>query len=540
MSTDEAVKKDLKSILRPQSEKIKEKVNKVLDHDLNVRDNVDKIKDKARELARKDINLGFIDRFTRWIYSNEKHLAKLEFIQYVIFIVILFYYNPFNINTKYPAFTKVLILIVAFTYVMLFIFIKIRVEQASDVDLIDPTEQTTLIKFLSVIAFFIFFMMVIKGIIWLLINTRLSRIFHNLFTTFIVIGVLAIVYLFMRKTIDKAKNSKNKSIIKFVLKVIMFLPCLIVDAVEYIKYEYHLAPKPVWILLGMEAGLVGMWFLLPYVFDKIMNFKSEKLLKEPVNLNVETVVGNFNDSTSPNNSLLKLDELYSNKVNQKAEEKIQQEGSGTLDNAPDKKAKYFDPNVPKNKILAWLYNQYKHGISLKIDFSKHPQYSDSKADRFSYKYALSGWFYINPQPPNTNNAYNTYTNILKYGEKVQLQYNGKLNILRVMAAVQSKDNATNTKNTSVEVYKTNDIMYQKWNNIVINYDAGDLDVFLNGLLVGSMSNVVPYMSFDSVVAGATNGIMGGVCNVNYYKDTLSEKNIKMTYKSLRIKNFPYI
>lgn len=558
-STD---KEKIKSILEPQSSKIEKSVNKVLDYNLDLKENIDKIKNKVSVLSRKEINLNFIDRFSRFIYTNEKHLAKIEFIQYIIFIVILYVYNPFNINTKYPAFSKLLTLIIAFLYVILFFFIKIKVENADDVDLMDPTEKNTIVRFFAVILFFILFMMAVKGVMWILINTRIMRLFHNLMTVFIVVGILGIIYLFTKKTIDKAKNAKGKSFLKLALKLVMYLPCLLVDFIEYAKYEYHLAPKPVWLLLGVEAGLVGMVFIVPYVFDKILNFGGVKLLSEPVNLNVETVVGHFKDAKNPNNLPISLDQQYSNMVNEKAQENLAQEGSKSLDNAPDKNDKYCDLNVPKNKILAWIYNQFNHGLSLKIDFSKHPQYADYKTDRFAYHYALSGWFYINPQPPNTNRAYSVYTNILSYGKKVQVEYNGKLNSLRVMAAVPSKDEInvkgkksetdmsnnkikisnteTDTNNMSKEIYQTNDVIYQKWNNIVINYNGGELDVFLNGVLVSSITGAMPYMSFDTIIAGANNGIMGGVCNINYYTDTLSEKTIKTTYKSLRIKNFPFI
>jgi hypothetical protein len=559
MSSIERAKLD--SILTPQSSKIKNSVNKVLDYNLDLKENIDKIKNKAGEWSRKDINLNFIDRFSRWIYTNENHLAKIEFIQYILFIVILYFYNPFNINTKYPAFSKLLILIIAFLYVLLFFFIKIKVQKAEDVDLIDPTEQNTIVRFFAVIVFFILFMMAIKGVMWILINTRIMRLFHHMMTVFIVVGVLGIIYLFTKKTIDKAKNAKGKSFLKLALKFVMYLPCLLVDFIEYAKYEYQLAPKPVWILLGVEAGLVGLLIIVPYVVDKILNLNGVKLLNEPVNLNVETVIGKFKDVNNPNNSPLSIDELYSNKVNEKAKQDLDQEVPHTLDSSPYKKDKYCDPNVPKNEILAWFYNQFKHGISLKVEYSKHPQYADHNNDRFAYQYALSGWFYINPQPPNTSRAYSVYTNILSYGKKVQIEYNGKLNSLRVMAAVPSKGDAyvannktdtdvpkkpidssndTDANNMSMQVYQTNDIIYQKWNNIVINYSGGELDVFLNGVLVSSITGAVPYMSFETIVAGANNGIMGGVCNINYYTDTLSEKTIKTTYKSLRIKNFPYI
>ena len=65
-------------------------------------------------------------------------------------------------------------------------------------------------------------------------------------------------------------------------------------------------------------------------------------------------------------------------------------------------------------------------------------------------------------------------------------------------------------------------------------------MFINGELVGSISGVAPYMSFDSVTAGAENGLYGGICNVTYYEDILNKKNIILNYKTLREKDAPYV
>jgi hypothetical protein len=335
----------------------------------------------------------------------------------------------------------------------------------------------------------------------------------------------------------------------------MYVPCLIVDLVEYIKYEYNLTTKPVWILAAVEAVLVGLWIVVPFLFDKILGLNGLKLLNDPVNLNIETVVGNFSKSQNPNDSKISIDQLYSNMANDKAQKEIEQQDDESFDNAPDTSSQYSDPNEPPtstmfpwlNSYIAWIYNTYKKLSWPKISLDKHPQYTDYKTDRFSYKYALSGWFYINTQPPNTSAAYSVYTNIFNYGNKIRVQYNGKLNSLRVIAAVAAPNttsrivtDTTNDKNVMVEVYQTNNIIYQKWNNIVINYADGYIDVFLNGIIVGSISGAIPYMYFDTITVGAENGIMGGMCNVNYYKDIMSEKTIKLTYKTLREKTFPII
>jgi hypothetical protein len=512
--------------------------------------NVSNLKNLASNLSRKEINFNFIEKISRMVYTNENYLLKVEFLQYIMFIALLYIYNPLDINTKFPVFTKLLVLIVSFIYVILFFFIKMKVEAGEDVDLIRPTEKNILIQFVSTIFMFIGFMLCIKGVLWLFAHTNILSLFQNMMTLFIIIGVIGIGYLAMKKTIDKAKNAHGKSVMKLFLKIVLYLPCLLIDLLDKVKYEFNLTTKPVWILCAVEAGFVGAWFLIPFLFQKVLNYDGLRLLTEPVDLDVEMTIGNFNKSRNPNDSQISLDQLYSDKANARAQKDLKEQPTDTLDNAPDTTSDYNDPNMPKNKYLAWVYKKIKHFTWLKISFMKHPQYTDYNNDRFSYSYSLSSWFYINPQPPNTKAAYSVYTNILNYGKKVAIEYNGKLNSLRVMAAVPAKNKATvaavnattNTANTndSVEVYQTHDIMYQKWNNIVINYDNGIMDVFLNGVLVGSHSDVMPYMSFDTIVTGAFDGIMGGICNVNYYRNTQPEKTIRLNYKALRGKEFPYI
>jgi len=261
-------------------------------------------------------------------------------------------------------------------------------------------------------------------------------------------------------------------------------------------------------------------------------------LNEPINLDEETTLSNFTNTKNPNDLPVSFDKLNSDKINAAAKEDIDQTPADTLDNVRDLSENYIDQNVPKNKYLAWIYYKIKNFTWLKVNLITHPAYTDYSTSRFSYSYALSGWFYINPQPPSTSIAYTKYTNILNYGKKINIEYNGKLNSLRVMAAKPADKGED--KNMSIEVYKTSDIMYQKWNNFVINYDNGMVDVFLNGVLVATASGIMPFMSFDDIVVGSNNGIMGGICNVTYYKNILPEKTIRMNYKSLRIKEFPYV
>jgi hypothetical protein len=393
-------------------------------------------------------------------------------------------------------------------------------------------------------------------------NTSLIQGIRRLMSLFIVIGILSIVYLFMKKSINKAQNAPGHSFSALLIKIIMYLPCLLVDIVESIKYEFNLTTKPVWLLLGLESIFVGLFFLLPFLFDKVANSAGMKLLNAPVRLNKEATIGTYDqlydikdDTITPSVDVGK-DDYDNDTENLDGNGNVAYNCNANKANANANKAnatQYIDPNIPHNKYLAWLYTTkqkikeaYKKIINenvFKIDLKTTDK--NNNVGKFHYKYAISAWFNINPQPPNTNSAYGTYTNIINYGKKVSVEYNGRLNSLRVMAEVANADvnnanNDANVKNKIIQVYETKEVIYQKWNNIVINYDNGFIDVFLNGALVGTIQGVAPYMTTDSITIGAEKGIFGGICNVAYHPKPLSQPAIVRNYKALRSKDLPYV
>ena len=75
------------------------------------------------------------------------------------------------------------------------------------------------------------------------------------------------------------------------------------------------------------------------------------------------------------------------------------------------------------------------------------------------------------------------------------------------------------------LYKNNNTLLQFWNNIIINYSDGIMDIFLNNELVKSNVGVVPYYTIDNLTIGQENGIKGGICNVVYYTQPLNKTNM---------------
>jgi hypothetical protein len=117
-----------------------------------------------------------------------------------------------------------------------------------------------------------------------------------------------------------------------------------------------------------------------------------------------------------------------------------------------------------------------------------------------------------------------------------------------MVTIQQKDlkkiNNSNIVDFDEEgnriIYKNSDVLLQKWNNIIINYNSGVLDIFLNGELVKSSIGVVPYYTLDNLTIGQENGIKGGICNVVYFNRALTSSNIYYLYNMVKDKNPPIL
>ena len=158
---------------------------------------------------------------------------------------------------------------------------------------------------------------------------------------------------------------------------------------------------------------------------------------------------------------------------------------------------------------------------------------------FNYQYSLSCWVFIDSVAPNTNPNYNKYTSLLNFGNKPNVLYNGKTHTL--MITMEQKNLKDQTKNKLIDfdengnriIYTNNNFLLQKWNNIIINYNGGTMDIFLNGELVKSSIEVVPYYTYDNLVIGENDGIKGGICNIVYFIRALNSPEIYLLYNLVK-------
>jgi hypothetical protein len=185
-----------------------------------------------------------------------------------------------------------------------------------------------------------------------------------------------------------------------------------------------------------------------------------------------------------------------------------------------KKFTSYDGEILIDKPV-YLHNKYSKG-SEDILYNVKPR---------NYNYSISLWFWLTPQPSNTNYAYQKYTNILTFDKKPGIQYNGSNNTLQVLFDGSDKEET---------IFSSSDILYQKWNNLVINYTGGNVDVFLNSELLGSKTGIAPFYKYTFIDIGEKNGLHGGISNVVFYNSPLTLSKIKLNYNFFKMLDEPYI
>jgi len=172
--------------------------------------------------------------------------------------------------------------------------------------------------------------------------------------------------------------------------------------------------------------------------------------------------------------------------------------------------------------------------------------TDSTRGGYNYNYAISCWVFLDAFSPSTNTSYTQDTSILTFGNNPTISYNASKNTLKITMKKNSvfptrdSNTTTTTRDDSVIIYENNNYLLQKWNNVIINYNGGTLDIIINGVLVKSQPDVVSYMSSDTLMVGKDTGLKGGICNVIYFPTQLNSEQIYNLYHYAKDTNPPVL
>lgn len=432
---------------------------------------------------------------------NANSLRKkyiIIFIFLCIIVIILYIWNPLGLFTTYAGPTIFITLFLGIFLITMIVFYDYLFKY--------PGTPNVPKNFSSNIFFILFAFLISAGIIIFLLWALgiFSNNSHNGGKNIINFIINFLLLFVMLCIICKMLNlsSLNKTpLYKVILYSIFYIPCLFLNLFEMGSNEYNKTTKAIVILLLIEIILIILYFIYPSIQTSFYTQGGKQLINFPLTLSNSSNIATYQ----------------------------------TLNNT----------------------------------------------DYYSYQYAISFWFSIDSVSPSTNSNYNKYTNILTYGNNPSIKYNAATNTLLITVKsnnsntisvvdltheLESKlENATSkdeivklqnqikqtiNKVNSIPIQTETDkdgnrivlikknILLQKWNNLIINYNGGTLDIFLNGELIKSVIGVVSYITYDTLTVGETNGISGGVANLIYYKAPLDIFNIKKLYNTMKDKNPP--
>jgi len=331
----------------------------------------------------------------------------------------------------------------------------------------------------------------------------------NLLLLLIIVVGFAIIFNVFRNATRKLTGWTG-----FIFRFLFFIPCLLSDYFDYLKMEFKTTPPTVFILFILEIALILAYIYLPAIINKHLTKNSTTIQKSPVRLDIVTVLDN--------NSMFRL-----------------------------KPQDILKPNkTPQDTKV--LLGDNSNVITSMTDASGNIV-SPSSRELFTTNFGLSMWIYVNekdlgPNEPNDKIPLQEIS-IFKYGNtqdgnlgKPSIAYVGnskwKFNLT---VPVPSSSSSPNTPLQYEDTYFILAVPSQKWNQVVFNYYDNKVDLWINGNLERNMDlHLTPIQQTptDTITIGSKFGLMGAICNIQFYSKPMTSSQISQSYNLLFSQNPP--
>ena len=373
----------------------------------------------------------------------------------------------------------------------------------------------------------------------------------------IVIVFLGIIVVNLEPVLNKIKVDRF-SYFNFIYLIIIYIPCLFLDFVKYINKELKLANNVTNLLLVIQIILVILFLAYPTLYNALYFRNSVSLLNEPKYLDTYYEVGSTkfleNKKKSSNflrsgyskdieysDETIEASDLYKKSSNDYTDlmwdisfANINNAKMGSTNYTPQVEIDNMEETAKellgdKNYSKTEYERLYNNDISGTYNTEYH------KDSSLVVNYTLSFWFYINPTQQNI--ITDDWLDVLDYGNKIKVQYglvNNENNVIRFTIRENNKD-------TFKFIHLESNIPSQKWNNFIFKYYDNKVDIFMNGILRDTVSNVfINREEYNLITIGQNNGMTGSICNIIYYPYSLSIDKINQNYANLINNNPPII
>ena len=158
--------------------------------------------------------------------------------------------------------------------------------------------------------------------------------------------------------------------------------------------------------------------------------------------------------------------------------------------------------------------------------------------KYDYSFSLSFWVFLE----NDGSLINSYQSILNYGDVIEMLYNPytkdtlfKSTSCKGNIDVDSDDE---DKCISRNLFKTKKLLFQRWNNVIINCHDNILDIYVNGEIIYTEKSFAVSYDSDLIYCGSNSDLQGAICNINYFGNPLTKRYIGLLYSIYKNKSIP--
>ena len=459
---------------------------------------------------------------------------------FLIALYAFFMLNPFSILNYFYS-------IITFLSIILIFYLTFHLKE-------DPTIniKTIIIYFFYAVIMFAFiflFFVILRE----LTHYYSTISFSSVLLLYIIIFSVLYVYYKPNISMDTIENLKD-----VIIYLLFFIPCILIDFIKFISKDIQETNKNTFILFIFLVAIICIYIIYPYLSFGF-NDRGIQLIKHKPSLNesiitydleqIQEMIKNnsyFWESNIESYSSISSTETqhFIHGLNQSFNNIQKFALNQTLlyeDNLNDLLDKYKDePDKLKQEIQQKINQSFYLKFQYYLEIIKQKLFISDKASinlgnienkLYTYHYGISFWLYLDTNM--LNNTENKSSLIMSIGSRPSLYFDQ----LKRQLYIEIYDYVDKENNIQQKrIYKTKNILYQKWNHVVMNYVNGQFDLFINNQLVHSQSNVSPYINKNEElqVGSIENPDIGGISNMVYYDQPLSLSKINNLYYSKKI------
>lgn len=225
----------------------------------------------------KDMNF-YSSTIKSFLTGTIRYFILSILLFYVWFVCYIYYKNSFEFLTTYKSLALAGFLIIG---ILLFILTLYSLSGVKGVKSAGPYTSLIMKILLSFVGFAIVMSIVIYLLLRILKLQSLSLQFITLINFILSISLIALVMVIFNLNMQKLNvefSTRSEGgigfIFSFIVKIILYIPCLFIDMVNAVAEQFNIAKKQyvIMIILAVELLLIVSKFLIPVAFDKVVNY----------------------------------------------------------------------------------------------------------------------------------------------------------------------------------------------------------------------------------------------------------------------------